>query len=281
MTTNTEQSKVWNEAAGEAWVTHADHFDATLAHFGEAAISRLAPVPGERVVDLGCGTGATTLRLAALVAPAPVVGVDLSHPMLAVARQRARTAGLDDVTFEVADVQAEALPGAPFDLAYSRFGVMSYSDPALAFRRIGEALVAGGRIAFVCFGMPWDNPFITAPVGAASQVLGLAPPTPGGPSPFSLADCDATTSLLTGAGFTDVSIEAGPTEAVLGSDDNLHVLANRLLEQNPTTSAALRSADPGVRGAAVEAAIGMLAPHATDGLVTMAAPTWIVSATKP
>lgn len=280
MVANVEQAQIWNDAAGRAWVDHADDYDATLAHFGEAAIERLAPKPGERVVDIGCGTGATTLRLASMVAPALVVGVDLSHAMLAAARERAAAAGLDAVEFEVADVQVDPLPGAPFDLAYSRFGVMFFSDPATAFRRIAAALVPGGRLAFVCFGGPFDNPFITAPIGAASRTLGVPPPL-GGPTPFSLAEPAATASLLAGAGLVDVTVEPGPDHAVLGADHDLPGLAHRLISQNPTTSAALAAAAPAVRTDAIQAAAEALAPHASEGVVRMAAATWIVSAFAP
>lgn len=277
---NTEQARIWNEAAGEAWVAHADHFDATLAPFGEAAIAALAPEPGERVLDVGCGTGATTVRLAMAVAPAEVVGVDLSAPMLDAARARAEGAGVGNVRFEVADVQVDDLPGAPFDLAFSRFGVMFFSDPAVAFARIAEALRPGGRFAFVCYGAPWDNPFITAPIGAASGVLGLAPPSPGGPSPFSLADCDATTALLAGAGFTDIGITAGPDVAVVGTDEDLQGLARRVVEQNPVTSAALGAADEGTRAAALDAVVAVLSTNVEDGLVRMPSSSWVVSARR-
>lgn len=277
---NIDQARVWNESAGAAWVAHADHFDATLAPFGEAAIEALALGPDDRVVDIGCGTGATTLRLSAQVAPSDVVGVDISATMLGLARQRAAAAGTTNVRFVNADVQVDPIEGAPFDAAFSRFGVMFFSDPAVAFARIAEALVAGGRLSFVCYGTGAANPFITAPVGAAMQALGLQPPPPGSPTPFSLADCDATTALLTGAGFTDVGIEPGPDEAVVGTDDDMVGLARMVVAQNPTTSAALDAADENTSSAVLDAVLAVLAPHRHDGLVRMPASSWIVTARR-
>jgi SAM-dependent methyltransferase len=281
MTTNADQSRIWNESAGEAWVAHAAHFDATLAPFGEAVIDRLAPSAGQRVVDVGCGTGATTIRLASLVTPGSVTGVDLSVPMLTFARSRADAAGVENAAFAETDVQADDIVGAPFDLAFSRFGVMFFSDPVLAFSRIAGALVDGGRLGFVCFQSPMENPFIVLPVGTASAHLAVGPPAnPNGPSPFSLADPNRTRFLLADAGFADVEVEPGPAEAVLGTDDDLPGLARRVVEQNPSTSAALAAASPDRQATALDAVASALAPHCRNGLVTLGAATWIVTATK-
>ncbi len=277
---NTEQSRIWNEDAGQAWVEHADHYDATLAPFGEAAIAALAPEPGERVLDIGCGTGATALRLAGAVAPGTVTGVDLSVPMVDVARRRAEQAGIGNVKFHVADVQEDDLPGQPFDAAFSRFGVMFFPDPARAFGRIAGALRAGGRLAFVCFSSPLENSFITGPIGAAANVLGIAPPPPGAPSPFSLADCEATCALLRNAGFDSATAAPGPDHAIVGPDGDLDELARKVVAQNPTTSAALAAADDAARDAALLAAAAVLGAHRADGLVRMPAATWIVTARR-
>lgn len=281
MGTDDVQARVWNGPAGDAWVEHAEHYDATLAPFGEAAITALAPAAGERIVDIGCGSGATTLRLAQLVDPGEVTGVDLSVSMLGLAHRRSADAGITNVRFEVGDVAVGDIPGAPFDAAFSRFGVMFFADPVRAFARIGDSLVPGGRLAFVCYDTPAANPFITAPVGAASRVLDLTPPPLDAPGPFSLAECDRTCALLASAGFDDVAAEPGPDEAIVGNDDDLRSLAVRVLAQNPATSGALRAADDTTRNAALDAAIAAMLPHCADGLVRMPASTWIVTARRP
>lgn len=274
------QAKIWNASVGETWVEHADHFDATLAPFGEAVIERLHLRSGDRVVDLGCGTGETTVRLATLVAPATVTGLDISAPMLAAARARAATAGVSNTTFTQCDVEAAPFGDGLFDVAFSRCGVMFFVDPEQAFTHVRRSLVEGGRLAFVCFQPMAANPFIVVPIMAAAPHLHLPPPAgPTDPGPFSLADPERTTAILTAAGFGQVVIEAGPSEAVLGDAEDLDALAQRVLEQNPGAGPALANATPAERQAAIAASAEALEPHCTAGKVTLAASTWIVTAT--
>lgn len=273
------QVTVWNDDVGPAWVTYADDYDLTLQPFGDAALQRLDVQTGERVVDIGCGAGATTLQLAALASPASVVGVDISKPMLSLAAQRAAAAGLTNVTFTEHDVEAESLGDGQFDAAFSRMGVMFFEEPERAFTHIRKSLVPGGRLAFACFQAPAANPFIVVPIMAAAQVLKMGPSN-SGPSPFAFADPERVTAILTGAGFQSVSIESGPATGVLGSAADMTAMARRLLEQNPSMGPLLAAASPAVREEAVAATAAALSPHVVDGVVTLGAATWIVSATN-
>jgi len=275
------QVSVWNENVGSAWVTYADHFDATLEPFGAAALRALDVQHGERVVDVGCGAGATTLRLAAAAAPASVLGVDLSKPMLALATHRAAAAGVTNVTFQEHDVEARSFGAGQFEAAFSRFGVMFFEHPVPAFTHIRESLVPGGRLAFVCFQMPFDNPLIVVPTMAAASILKMGPPGPlTDPGPFSFADPERVTEILTSAGFGSVVIEPGPTSAVLGTADDLPAMALRLREQNPAMAALFAVATPEAQQEAVVASAAALAPHVVDGVVILGAATWIVTATN-
>ena len=274
------QFELWNHAVGDAWVDHADAFDLTLAPFGEAVMERLAPQAGERVLDIGCGTGATTRLLASIVAPGAVLGVDLSATMLDEATRRAAAVGLSNVEYLAADVQDEWFDHEPFDVAFSRFGVMFFPDPVLAFSNIAAALRPGGRLGFICFQSPAVNPFMVVPVFAgAAQLDGAIAPTPGAPGPFSLADPEHVESLLHSAGFESVTIDAGPDQAVLVGADDLDALAARLLAQNPMTATALAQAEPSTRGRAVRAAAAALEEHRGGDVVRMGAGTWVVTAT--
>lgn len=270
---------VWNAAVGDAWVTHNAQFDAILEPFGTAAIDQLALQVGERVIDLGCGVGATTRALAGLVDPGEVVGVDISRPMLAEARNRTEAQGLDNVRFLEADVATAQFGEIPFDVAFSRVGVMFFVDPIAAFANVARALRPDGRLGFVCFQSPEHNPFIVIPVLAAAAHLELPPlPDPNAPGPFSLADAAHTTDILSRAGFTDVVIEPGPDQATLPGAGDLLVLAGRVLEQNPTTAGPLAKADDATRTAALEATAAVLEEHRDGNTISLGAGTWIVTA---
>jgi SAM-dependent methyltransferase len=162
--------------------------------------------PGERVLDVGCGGGRTALAAAQVVGDEGVViGADISEPLSRLARRRAAEAGLENLSFEVADVQTDRVGGAPFDAAISQFGVMFFDEPETAFRNIGSHLRPGGRIAFACWASAEENPWYFAP--AVAEFVPPPPAVEPGRSPtgpFSLADAGRTTSLLEAAGFVDV-----------------------------------------------------------------------------
>lgn len=280
--TNDAESVIWNGAVGAAWARHAEHYDATLAPFGEAVMDRLELVADTRVVDIGCGTGATTVELARRVSPGWAVGVDLSSPMLAEAHRRASAGGMDNIAFHQVDVGADQIPDGPYDLAFSRLGVMFFDDPSAAFANIRRSLVPSGKLGFICFKGPFENPFIVAPLMAAGAHLQLPPPpSPGQPSPFSLADPQRTRSLLEAAGFDRIEIHDGPGEASLGGADDLAALAQRVLEQNPLSGPGLASADATVRSAAIAATADAIKPFVVGDRATLGAATWIVTAVNP
>jgi SAM-dependent methyltransferase len=279
---NDEQAELWNEVVGVAWVDHAASYDASLEPFGRATMDRLELVSGERVIDLGCGTGATTLELAERIAPGTVVGVDLSARMLGAARARAEAAGVESVDFREVDVQTGDLGRGAFDVAFSRMGVMFFADPAAAFANVAGALRPGGRLGFVCFQDPSVNPTITLPVLSVAEILSLPPvPGPDEPSPFSLADADRTTGVLQSAGFVDVEVVPGPDEFAFTGADDLAAVAERMLVQNPLTSPRLAAADVSSRAAALDAVVEVLEPHRNGDVLRLGAGTWIVTAHTP
>ena len=204
---NAAQVEYWNSVAGETWAQFQEPLDRQIEPLGLAGIDVLQPVPGERIIDIGCGCGQTSLALAARVAPSgSVVGIDLSRPMLEVARRRPRPAANLRVDFRQLDAQNGDIGRGVFDAAFSRFGVMFFSDPVAAFRNIRASLKPGGRLVFVCWRPLADNPWMLAPLQAALPFIPpVAPPDPTAPGPFAFADASRVRSILTHAGFASLS----------------------------------------------------------------------------
>ena len=174
---NAEQATFWNEQGGPRWVQMERDLDAQLETLGRALVNHLALRAGERVLDVGCGGGATSLMIAEKVSPGQVVGVDISAPLVARARERA--AQVPNVRYELGDAQTFAFDEASFDVVSSRFGVMFFADPVAAFANLRRALRRGGRIGFVCWRPVRDNPAFSLPMDAALPLL----PDPPKPSP--------------------------------------------------------------------------------------------------
>jgi SAM-dependent methyltransferase len=271
---NAAQVAYWNESAGPTWVAMQDALDHQLNDLGLAAMAALAPQQGEQLVDIGCGCGTTTLEPARRVGEGgAVLGVDISAPMLSVARERAMAAGLNDARFTQADAQTYAFE--PIDAAFSRFGVMFFADPVAAFANIRKGLRPGGRIAFVCWRELAENPWMTVPLAAVLPLLPSPPaaPTPGAPGPFAFADRDRLFDIVRDAGFTDISIE--PLDAQVSWGD-LQLSVNMALRLGPV--AALVREHPDQRDAMADAIRAALAAHLGAQAIRLDSATWIVKA---
>src|ERR1700738_2992909 len=157
--THRTQHAIWNDLVGDAWVRHAELHDCQTAPFGEAAMDALGSVTGTAVLDVGCGTGATAGELVSRGA-AEVLGIDLSGPMIAAAQGANHRA---EVRFEVGDVIDLHQPGR-FDVVFSRFGVMFFTDPPSAFAHLRTLATTDARIGFCCWGAPAAHPWMTLPV---------------------------------------------------------------------------------------------------------------------
>jgi SAM-dependent methyltransferase len=167
MSANEQQAEHWNGSEDGHWVAHADRYDRQLAPFADALFERIKLTPSDRILDVGCGCGATTIAAANFASRA--VGVDLSQAMLAVARERARTSGLTNTEFMLADAQTYPFESESFDIVISRFGVMFFDDTTAAFANLRSSMVAGGRLAFVCWQPLEANEWLLVPGLAAAQ----------------------------------------------------------------------------------------------------------------
>lgn len=272
---NAAQIADWNAAVGRTWTQFQEQLERQLDPLGREALRALAPMPGEHILDIGCGCGATTLDLAVRVGRAgSVVGVDVSVPMLEVARRRSRPADAGRAEFLQLDAQHDALGSAAFDAAFSRFGVMFFSDPVAAFRNILTSLKHGGRLVFVCWRRLEDNPWVRVPLEAARPFLAdAAPADPTAPGPFAFAAASRVRSILIDAGFA--SVAATPFDSLIGGAD-LEQTLKLALRVGPL-GAALREhpeLEPLVTGPVREA----LRNYLTAAGVRMPCATWIISA---
>jgi SAM-dependent methyltransferase len=272
---NAAQIEYWNAAAGETWAQFQEQLDRQIAPLGLEAIRTLAPAKGEAVIDIGCGCGQTTVDLASRVGKeGSVMGVDISAPMLDVARHRPVSVPGTRPQFREVDAQSSDLGHAVFDAAFSRFGVMFFSDPVAAFSNIRRALRPRGRFGCVCWRPLEENTWLLAPLNAARPFLpSPAPADALAPGPFALADANRVRSILKDAGFATVAVE--PFDALIGSGDVESTLA-LTLKVGPL-GAALRE-NPQLKGKIAYAVREALIQYVTPAGVMMPAAVWIVLA---
>jgi len=213
---NIAQIEYWNTEAGETWAKFQEALDRQIETLGLAAMNTLKPEGGEHIIDIGCGCGQTSLDLGSRVGAAgSVVGVDISKHMLEVALRRLRLAPNLRVAFSLLDAQSDDLGHGRFDAAFSRFGVMFFSDPVVAFANIRRSLKPNGRLVFLCWRPLNQNPWMREPLEAALPLLPpIAPYDPMAPGPFAFADAGRVQSILAAAEFG--SVKVSPFDAAIG-----------------------------------------------------------------
>jgi SAM-dependent methyltransferase len=198
---NTTQAAHWDGPGGGHRIRYAELFEAELRLLDARFRAATGITPGENVLDIGCGTGGSTRAAALAARPGIVLGVDLSEPMLALARRLSAEQGLTNITFERADAQSHAFPPAAFDACISRFGVMFFDDPVAAFTNIARALRPGGRLVAIV----WQDARHNEWYAAVREAIGRDPVTT--PAPFTFGDPDVVERILGAAGFVRVRAE--------------------------------------------------------------------------
>ncbi|CAG2287094.1 class I SAM-dependent methyltransferase [Burkholderia sola] len=274
----------WNGQSGERWVANQARLDALVAVFGLAAIEAAAPATGERVLDIGCGAGASTLALAAHVgAGGQVLGVDISEPLI----DRARALAPKDsrALFQMADASSAELPEGAFDILFSRFGVMFFPDPTAAFAHMRRALRPGGRVAFVCWRGAAENDWMRLPVGALKDIIPpSALPDPEAPGPFSFGDRARVARILTAAGFTEIVISPFDAAVPFGEgetrDAAIDDAVKMTLEVGPL-SRTLAGQPDDIRARASAAVRAAFEGLPGDRSVMINGAAWIVMARNP
>jgi len=275
---NVDQATYWNGPGGRHWIDRQEMQDGVLAPVAASLLKAAGAAPGDRVIDVGCGCGATTLAIARVTgASGRGLGVDISAPMVERARERA-AAESSTAQFLVADATIHDLASERADLIISRFGVMFFADPALSFANMRKALKPTGRLVFACWREPRLNPWLMIPLKAATR---HAPPLPKlgpeDPGPFSFADEARVRRILSSAGFADVALEPVDLELDTAVGLGFENAIASALEIGPA-SRALEGHPDEVRSAAIAEIRAALAPFQRGNRVPMGGAIWIVSA---
>jgi SAM-dependent methyltransferase len=282
--TNTEAAEAWSGPLFDRFVRFRDLVTDGLGAHGEAAMEAHPPRPGERVVDLGCGFGDTTQRLAGLLGSGgEALGVDVAEPFIEQARKEAVEARIENVRFEVADVQVTEF-GESFDYAFSRMGIMFFANPVQAFRNVRAALEPGGRLCAVVWRRKLDNDWLHRAEQVVEQYLEPPEETDQptcGPGPFSMANADTVTDQLQIAGFEEITLTRCDIPIKIGDDldhavdfnmaigpagEVLRLWEDRIDEIRPKISRELHEALADFEG--------------SDGVIAPAS-TWIIGARAP
>jgi SAM-dependent methyltransferase len=275
---NEQQTEHWNSDEAGHWVTQQLRYDIMLAPFGDRVLSAAGIAPIDRVLDVGCGCGDTTLAAGRRASSGTVTGVDISKVMLEVARRRAAEERLTNVSFVVGDAQSYPLPGASTDVVISRFGLMFFDDPVAAFTNLADALAPNGRLAFVCWQDRALNPFILVPGLAIAEHITLPDMgPPGAPGMFALADPERIRGLLTASGLSDIVIESFAPEILLGGGGTLND-AVQFLRHGGMGRAVLAGVNEAIQERALAAVSQALAPYLTDEGVRIGTAAWLVTA---
>jgi ubiquinone/menaquinone biosynthesis C-methylase UbiE len=272
-----DQIEYWNTEGGRAWTERQHSWDTAMKPFSDATLIRAAVEPGESVIDIGCGCGATSLQLAELVGPkGRVLGIDVSKPMLDRAKQRG--AGNPVLSFVEADATTYSFPGGSADLLFSRHGVMFFPEPERAFTNLRSALKPTGRVAFSCFRSPKENALITTILAAVQEFVPPLPKmNPEDPGPFAFADPERVKRILGAAGFKSITLEPVDVQSDIANGKGMEEALLNAMEIGPA-SRALRGASAETSAKAEAALRAAFTPLQRDGKILLGAGLWIVTA---
>jgi SAM-dependent methyltransferase len=272
---------VWRGAGGGSWVRLQDTLDGMFALVEDLLVDQVvgvAPRSAASVLDVGCGTGATTVALARRLGPGTsVTGVDVSEAMLAAARERVAGAALDGdtrVEFVAADAGHHPFDPGSADVIASRFGLMFFDDPLAAFAHLHGATRPGGALRAIVWRGPEQNPFMTTAVDAAADVLTVTPRPPGAPGQFGLADGGRTARILGDAGWRDVAVDPVDVDCSFPTRD-----LSAYLGSMGAVGLALAEHDEATRTRVVDHVRPAFEPFVHGDEVRFVAACWLLSAT--
>ena len=278
---NAAQRRYWNTVAGPRWVAAPGFRERRNQESTALLLARLGITGGENVLEIGCGTGALTVPLAAAVGDnGRLVAVDISEPMIGVARQRVEERGLHNVNLLLGDAQVFEFEPAAFDLATSRMGVMFFANPTAAFRNIGGALKPGGRLTFACWAPLEENRHWLISYEIALRHLGPPAPQPAdAPSPLAFADPDYIRGFLAEGGFAEVTVERAHPTIIGGSPEEE---AQQAMMMGPTARLIEEKRPAELTRHTIAREIeAVFAAEASSGPIRLPATIFVVDARRP
>ena len=276
---NQDQKDFWNNQKGQIWVSLEQKIDSMLEPLGDETLKILAVKDGEHIIDVGCGTGTTTLKLAGLLCNnGSVTGVDISKPILECAKKKARESSANNIEFVLADAQNHDFVFESCDAIFSRFGLMFFEDPVAAFSNLRKGLKSGGRLTFVCWADRSVNDWIEVSTNIANKYLELPPKAaPRDPGPFAFEDPLYLNEVLSDAGWNEILIENFATTNVVGK--SIKEAADFLSRMGPM-SVPFENSEGSVQRKVIGALEECFVDYFTRRGVEMHFSTWIVIANK-
>jgi SAM-dependent methyltransferase len=271
---NEFQTRLWNGAAGDAWVDAQEMLDGMYQPFNDRLVEAVVRRSARRVLDVGCGTGSTTRDIQRRLEPAGLcTGIDISHPMLELAQNRSAAEGLK-ARFVAADAQVHDFMPGSFDMIVSRFGVMFFDKPVSAFANLRRAAMSDASLLLAVWRSAADNPFMTAAEHAAASLLPAMPTRSlDGPGQFAFADPGRTQRMLEDSGWRQIQVSPLDVDCAFPAE----ALDYYLTRLGPV-GVALRDADDATRGKVITAVHRAMAPYIKGDQVRYNAACWLVSA---
>ena len=242
---NAREVQYWNSTHTRAWADEYEAIDRLFAGLTRVALDHAAPKLGERVIDIGCGSGTTVLELAARVGPSGyVLGADVSKPSVEKTRERIAAAGVHQAEAILCDVSTHVFPANSSDLVFSRFGIMFFAEPVATFVNIRKAIKRDGRLALAVFRTLQENKWATAILAAVRHLLPpLTPPGPEDPGQFSWGDAARVHRILEAASFQDVSLTPHDPAMPLAGRGGAAEAASFMLRVGPVARAASEASE--------------------------------------
>jgi ubiquinone/menaquinone biosynthesis C-methylase UbiE len=279
--TNKKQRDFWSGKGGYVWVEKQNAMDVMLEPLGNAALAKLPKNLGRHVIDIGCGCGSTTLSIAEqLNESAKITGVDISEPMLDQAKKVASEKNLSNVDFQVMDIQTELDIEGKYSAAFSRFGVMFFENPVIAFKNINRSLKEEANFSFVCWQSPKLNPWQSLSIQVIKQFVDLPSPPERSPGPFAFADADYLKSIMTDSGFKNINLESHEQQVTMFTGKSLEQASNDYLSINPVVTEMLKEAPESIKENISSSLQNLFKEYSNGNGLHFPSATWLVTARK-